>query len=70
MISPRKPLPNLNWNKPPNTKSMKTTILGVLTVTGALIGAATQFLTTGSIDLMSIIPAVTAGIGLIKARDQ
>ena len=49
---------------------MKTTILGALTITGALIGAATQFLTTGSIDLMSIIPAVTAGIGLIKARDQ
>lgn len=49
---------------------MKTTILGALTILGAIVGAATQFLTSGSIDLLSLAPAVTAGIGLIKARDQ
>jgi uncharacterized protein YccT (UPF0319 family) len=49
---------------------MKTTILGVLTIIGAVVSAATQFLTSGSIDLLSIIPAVTAGFGLIKAKDQ
>jgi len=49
---------------------MKTTILGVLTIVGAVVSAATQFLTSGSIDLLSLAPAVTAGIGLIKAKDQ
>ena len=49
---------------------MKTTILGVLTIVGALISATTQFLSSGSIDLLSLAPAMTAGIGLIKARDQ
>jgi len=49
---------------------MKTTILGILTIVGAVVSASTQFLTSGSIDLLSIVPAVTAGFGLIKARDQ
>jgi hypothetical protein len=49
---------------------MKTTILGILTIVGAVVSAATQFLTSGSIDLLSIVPAVTAGFGLIKAKDQ
>ena len=51
-------------------QKMKTTILGILTIVGAIVGAATQFLTSGSIDLLSIVPAVTAGFGLIKAKDQ
>jgi uncharacterized protein YccT (UPF0319 family) len=49
---------------------MKTTILGILTIVGAVVSAATQFLNSGSIDLLSLAPAVTAGIGLIKAKDQ
>jgi hypothetical protein len=49
---------------------MKTTILGVLTILGAVISGSAQFLKNGQVDLMSLIPAVTAGIGLIKAQDQ
>jgi uncharacterized membrane protein len=49
---------------------MKTTILGILTIIGAVISGATQFLNGGSIDLVSIIPAITAGIGLINAEDS
>lgn len=49
---------------------MKTTILGVLTILGAIISGATQFLKGGSIDLVSIVPLVSAGIGLIKAADS
>ena len=49
---------------------MKTTILGILTIVGAIVSGATQFLKGGSIDLLSIVPAISAGIGLIKAQDQ
>jgi hypothetical protein len=49
---------------------MKTTILGILTIVGAVVSAATQFLTSGTVDLLSIVPAITAGVGLIKAKDQ
>ena len=49
---------------------MKTTILGILTIIGAVVSAATQFLTSGTVDLLALAPAVTAGVGLIKARDQ
>jgi hypothetical protein len=49
---------------------MKTTILGVLTIIGAIVSGATQFLKSGSVDLISIVPAISAGIGLIKAADS
>ena len=49
---------------------MKTTILGILTIVGAVVSAATQFLSSGTIDLLIIAPAITAGVGLIKAKDQ
>ena len=49
---------------------MKTTILGILTIVGAIVSAATQYFATGRIDIITIAPAVTAGIGLIKAKDQ
>jgi len=49
---------------------MKTTILGILTIVGAIVSGATQFMKGGSIDLISIVPAISAGIGLIKAQDQ
>lgn len=49
---------------------MKTTILGILTIVGAVVSVATQYLATGKIDILTIAPAVTAGIGLIKARDN
>ena len=49
---------------------MKTTILGILTIVGAILSGATQFLKGGSIDLISIVPVISAGIGLIKAADS
>ena len=49
---------------------MKTTILGILTIIGAIVSGATQFLKGGTIDFISIIPAISAGFGLIKAADS
>jgi len=49
---------------------MQTTILGILTIVGAIVSVATQFLKGGSIDLIPIVPVISAGIGLIKAQDQ
>lgn len=49
---------------------MKTTILGILTIVGAVVSGATQFIKSGSIDLVSIVPAISAGLGLIKAADS
>lgn len=51
---------------------MKTTILGVLTIIGGVIGAGIAFL-SGKLDSSAIAAAsaaVTAGIGLIHASDQ
>jgi uncharacterized membrane protein len=49
---------------------MKTTILGVLTIISAVVSGAIQFLGNGSVDLLTVVPAISAGIGLIKAQDQ
>jgi hypothetical protein len=49
---------------------MKTTILGILTIVSAVTSAATQFIKTGGFDISFLIPAITAGIGLIKAEDS
>lgn len=48
---------------------MKTTALGILTVVATLANLAIQLLNGGSPDLVGAFAAVTAGIGLIKARD-
>lgn len=52
---------------------MKTTIAGVLTIIGAVIGVAIHVLTTGALPdmgtLSAAIAAVAAGWGLIKATD-
>lgn len=51
--------------------SWKTTVLGVLTILLAVAGAAKVFLATGALpDVPTFLAAVTAGIGLIKARDN
>lgn len=49
---------------------MKTTILGILTIIAAVSGGAASVLKGGAIDIPSLIAAVTAGIGLIKAADS
>ena len=51
-------------------KHMKTTALGILTIVATLSNVGIQVLKGGAPDLMSAFAAVTAGIGLIKARDN
>lgn len=52
-------------------KSWKTTLTGILTILVAVIGGGLHFLKTGSIPpIEPIIAAVTAGIGLLAARDN
>lgn len=51
-------------------KHMKTTALGILTIVATLSNVGIQVLKGGSPDLMSAFAALTAGIGLIKARDN
>ena len=48
---------------------MKTTILGIATIVAAVSSAVVSFLKTGYADYGTLIAAVTAGIGLIKASD-
>jgi hypothetical protein len=40
---------------------MKTTILGVLTIISAVVSGAIQFLGNGSVDLLTVVPAISAG---------
>jgi hypothetical protein len=49
---------------------MKTTIYGSLTILAALINAAIAIMNGGSLDIVTTITAITAGIGLIKAADS
>ena len=53
-------------------KSWKTTTLGVLTILGVIIGAAKTMLDgdpSTNPDYTSIIASITAGVGLIMAKD-
>jgi redox-regulated HSP33 family molecular chaperone len=50
-------------------KNWKTTTLGILTIAGALISAVTTFLKTGTIDLITTGPLITAGWAAIQAKD-
>lgn len=49
---------------------MKTTALGILTIVATLANIGIQVLNGGAPDFMAAFAAVTAGVGLIKARDQ
>ena len=49
---------------------MKTTILGVLIIISTVSNACVQALQGGSPDLIGAFTTITAGIGLIKAKDQ
>ena len=51
-------------------QNMKTTVTGVLSIVVAVGSAALTFLKSGSIpDIGTLIAAITAGIGLILAKD-
>jgi hypothetical protein len=49
---------------------MKTTALGILTIVAAISNVAVQFINGSTPDMMGAFAAITAGLGLIKARDQ
>jgi len=49
---------------------MKTTALGILTIVATLSNVGVRVLKGSTPDLMGAFAAVTAGIGLIKARDN
>ena len=49
---------------------MKTTVLGILTIVATLANVSVQVLNGGAPDFMAAFAAVTAGVGLIKARDN
>lgn len=48
---------------------MKTTVLGVITILVAVGNAAISFLKTGAFDFAATASSVTAGYGLIHAKD-
>ena len=51
-------------------KSWKTTVAGIVTIIVAVGNAVLTYLKTGTLpDFGILIAAVTAGIGLIKAKD-
>ena len=49
---------------------MKTTALGILTILATLSNVGIQLLNGGAPDLVGAFAAITAGFGLIKARDN
>jgi hypothetical protein len=53
-----------------NKTIMKTTILGILTIVSSLANVGVQIIQGGTPDFMGAFAAVTAGIGLIKAKDN
>ena len=48
---------------------MKTTVLGILTILVAVGSAAVSFIKTGTFDIATTTTSVSAGIGLIHAKD-
>ena len=50
--------------------SWRTTLLGVLTIVVAVGSAGISYLNTGTFDWPATMMGVTAGLGLIKARDN
>lgn len=50
-------------------KNYKTTILGLLTILGAIIHAALDYLNNNEFNLPALLTTITVGIGLIKAAD-
>ena len=49
---------------------MKTTALGILTIVATLSNVGIQLINGSAPDFVGAFAAVTAGFGLIKAKDQ
>ena len=52
-----------------NNTHMKTTALGILTIVATLSNVGIQLINGSAPDFVGAFAAVTAGFGLIKARD-
>ena len=53
------------------TTNWKTTLLGVFTILAAVADAGKEFLANGTLgDIGLLFAAVTAGVGLILAKDS
>lgn len=53
------------------TTNWKTTLLGVFTILAAVADAGKDFIATGSLgDIGLLFASITAGIGLILAKDS
>ena len=63
-------MPVLTFHLKILSNNMKTTALGILTIVATLSSVGIQLLKGGSPDLVGAFAAVTAGFGLIKARDN
>jgi hypothetical protein len=48
---------------------MKTTILGVLTIVATIANVGVQIMNGGTPDFIGAFAAISAGFGLVKARD-
>jgi hypothetical protein len=48
---------------------MKTTLLGILTIIAAVSNAAVDYINTGTCNVMTLGAGITAGWGLIHAKD-
>jgi hypothetical protein len=51
-------------------KSWKTTVMGIMAILSALIGAAQGFIAGTPVDWTATITAIMAGVGLIAAKDS
>ena len=49
---------------------MKTTLLGVFTILVAVGGTGIKVLNGEPVDFATVLAAVTAGLGLLKAQDS
>lgn len=50
--------------------SWRTTLLGVLSILAAVTGAGMSMLNGHPVDFPTVIAAIMAGVGLIKAKDH
>lgn len=51
-------------------RSWKTTSLGIVTITIAVLGAASTLLQGGHVDYNAVVTSILAGWGLIHAADN
>ena len=63
-------MPVLTFHLQTLLNNMKTTALGILSIVATLANVSIQLLNGSSPDLVGAFAAVTAGFGLIKARDN